>query len=148
MNEEFDRILDDCVNRINSGERLEDCLVSYQDNAAELEPLLRTVVDVQAPLKFTPSAQVKSAAKRHFNSVIERSHSNRERRRPLFNMLPRWSAAVAAAAAVLLVVLASYFAMRPAGVPGGPAGLAAGLYAARSRLKVLLLGDVAAGGYM
>ena len=30
----------------------------------------------------------------------------------------------------------------------GPAGLAAGLYAARSRLKVLLLGDVAAGGYM
>ena len=30
----------------------------------------------------------------------------------------------------------------------GPAGLAAGLYAARSRLKALLLGDVAAGGEM
>jgi thioredoxin reductase (NADPH) len=30
----------------------------------------------------------------------------------------------------------------------GPAGLAAGLYAARSRLKVLLLGNEAAGGYM
>ena len=30
----------------------------------------------------------------------------------------------------------------------GPAGLAAGLYAARSRHKVLVLGDVAAGGYM
>ena len=30
----------------------------------------------------------------------------------------------------------------------GPAGLAAGMYAARSRLNVLLLGDEAAGGYM
>lgn len=30
----------------------------------------------------------------------------------------------------------------------GPAGLAAGLYAARSRLNVLLLGDEAAGGYI
>lgn len=30
----------------------------------------------------------------------------------------------------------------------GPAGLAAGLYAARSRVKVLLLGDLAAGGEM
>ena len=30
----------------------------------------------------------------------------------------------------------------------GPAGLAAGLYAARSRLRVLLLGDEAAGGYI
>ncbi len=30
----------------------------------------------------------------------------------------------------------------------GPAGLSAGLYAARSRLKTLLLGDVAAGGEM
>lgn len=30
----------------------------------------------------------------------------------------------------------------------GPAGLAAGMYASRSRLNVLLLGDEAAGGYM
>ena len=71
MNKRFDEILDECVNRINSGERLEDCLARFPEHAAELEPFLRTVVDIKAPLKFTPSSQAKSVAKQRFYSAIE-----------------------------------------------------------------------------
>ncbi|MCJ7522390.1 MAG: DUF4382 domain-containing protein, partial [Dehalococcoidia bacterium] len=138
MNKKFDRILDECVNRINSGEKLEDCLVSYPYNAAELEPLLRAVVDVQTPFKLVPSAQVKLAARQRFNSAVDRLERRRETRRPLFKVLPRWSAAFAAVAAVLLVALISYFAIRPALAPDSSGGVVM----AQSNFRLLISDEV------
>ena len=39
---EFDNILDECFERLIKGETIEQCLASYPEQAAELEPLLQT----------------------------------------------------------------------------------------------------------
>jgi len=50
MAKNLEGILDECVDRINLGEKLEDCLVSYPEYVAELEPLLRVMFDTRRVL--------------------------------------------------------------------------------------------------
>ena len=39
---EFENILDDCLERLARGETVEQCLESYPEQAAQLRPLLQT----------------------------------------------------------------------------------------------------------
>ena len=40
MNKDFDKILDECIDRLNRGESLESCLADYPDYSKELKGLL------------------------------------------------------------------------------------------------------------
>ena len=66
MAKDFDRILDECVDRINRGEKLEDCLDNYPEHAKELQPLLRVMVDTQRTYTFQPSPTAKMADRQRF----------------------------------------------------------------------------------
>ena len=66
MPKSFDEIFDECVDRINRGERLEDCLASYPEHARDLEPLLQAMLDTQEAYSFTPSPAAKRAARQRF----------------------------------------------------------------------------------
>ena len=44
----FDTILDECVDRVNRGESIEDCLAGYPEHAEELEPLLSAMFDTRS----------------------------------------------------------------------------------------------------
>jgi len=57
MAEDFDLILDECVNRINQGDSLEACLNDYPSYAARLKPLLQSMCDIQEVYTFTPSVE-------------------------------------------------------------------------------------------
>jgi len=46
MNKDLGRIFDECLDKINSGESVEDCLKQYPQYANELEPLLAAVLDL------------------------------------------------------------------------------------------------------
>ncbi len=120
MSKRFDEILDECVSRINSGDSLEHCVARYPDHAEELEPLLKTIVEIQTPIQFIPSLRAKSIATQRFNNAMNKVENGREIRRPMFRMLPRWSAAFATVTAVLLIALIGYFAVIPALSPNGP----------------------------
>ena len=50
MAKDLNGILDECVDRINRGEKLEDCLASYHEYVAVLGPLLRVMLDTQRVL--------------------------------------------------------------------------------------------------
>ena len=113
MANEFDRILDECIDRINRGESLEDCLSSYPEHAKKLEPLLQAMLDTQTAYTFTPSSAAKMAARQHFNIALEELAQRREERRSLFPRVLGWSRAWVAVAAVLLVALIGYFGLRP-----------------------------------
>ncbi len=113
MSKAFDKILDQCVDRINRGERLEDCLASYPEHAEELEPLLRAMLDTQTAYTFTPSPTTKTAARQRFNAALEELARRREERRAPFPRVLGWSKAWVAVAAVLLVALIGYFGLRP-----------------------------------
>jgi len=120
MANDLDKILDECVDRINRGEGLKDCLASYPEYAEELEPLLRAMLDTQTAYTFTPSPTAKREARQRFNAALEELVRRREEKRVLFSGILRQSRAWIAVVAVLLVALIGYFGLRPMLFPTGP----------------------------
>jgi len=120
MSKSFDDILDECVDRINRGESIEDCLGSYPEHSEQLQPLLSAMFDTQRAYKFTPSSEAKWAARQRFNAAREQLERRREAKPPLLPRIlgrpPVW----AAVTAVLLIFLISYFGIRPLLSPEAP----------------------------
>ncbi len=113
MAEDFDKVIDECVDRINRGGTVGDCLASYPEHADELEPLLRAILDTQASYTFTPSSKAKMAARQRFNAAREELARGKQKREPLFPRVLVWSKAWVAVAAVVTVALVGYFALKP-----------------------------------
>jgi hypothetical protein len=120
MSKAFDKILDECVNRINRGEGLEDCLASYPEYAEELKPLLRAMLDTRAAYAFTPSPAAKTAARQRFNAALESLERRRAERYTFFPWLLGKPKVWATVTAVLLVALIGYFGIRPMLFPTVP----------------------------
>jgi hypothetical protein len=114
MNNEFDRVLDLCLDRFNRGESIEALLKEYPQYAAELEPLLRAVGETKAANRFQPSPEKMRVSRQRFYAAMDK------RRRPSF-----WSRAFSrtlvwsSLAGVLVIVLISIFTVK-ALAPSGP----------------------------
>ena len=113
MDKAFNKILDECVDRINRGETVEDCLASYPEYAEELEPLLRVVFDTQKAYKFTPSPAAKMAGKKRLNAALEALEHGQKRRQPWSQWFMGRPRVWVTAAAVILIALIGYFGLRP-----------------------------------
>ena len=109
----FDKILDECIDRINRGEGLEACLADYPEYAGQLEPLLRATLQTKEAYSFVPSVGAKKAARQSFNAVLERVEQRRVEKQSFFTGLFARPMAWATVAAVLLIVLIGYFGLRP-----------------------------------
>jgi hypothetical protein len=120
MSKSFDEILDECIDRINRGERIEDCLGSYPEHSEELQPLLSAMLDTQRAYKFTPSSEAKWAARQRFNAAREQLEQRWEAKPPLFPKILGRSVAWAAVTAVLLISLVFYFGIIPMLSPEEP----------------------------
>ena len=120
MADNVDRILDECIDRINRGESLEACLADYPEYREQIEPLLRAMQQTKAAYSFLPSASAKRAARQHFNAALEGMEQRRREKQPLFAMVFARPIAWATVAAVLLVLVASYFGLRPTLYPVEP----------------------------
>ncbi len=114
MDNEFDKVLDLCLDRFNRGESIEALLKEYPQYAAELEPLLRAVGETKTVNHFQPSPDKMRESRRRFYAAMDK------RRRPSF-----WSRAFSrtlvwsSLAGVLVIVLISIFAVK-ALAPSGP----------------------------
>ena len=98
---EFNNILDECLERLLvKSETIEQCLLSYPEYAAELEPLLRTVVATRKALAIQPSPEFKSKARYQFHSALQEVKP--KRRLPFLGWHPRWAIATAVFLALLL----------------------------------------------
>jgi hypothetical protein len=113
MGKAFSKILDECVDRINRGETVEDCLATYPKYAEELEPLLRVVLDTQTAYRFIPSPTAKMAGRQRFNAALEALEHRQKERQPWSQWFLGRSRVWATAAVVLLIALAGYFGLRP-----------------------------------
>jgi hypothetical protein len=98
---EFNNILDECLERILAGESLGSCLKLYPPQAAELKPLLETVLAVREASAVRPSPEFRARARYQFRSAL--AEKAVPQRRPFFGWLPQWAAALAI---VLIVLLA------------------------------------------
>jgi hypothetical protein len=121
MADKFDKILDECIDRMNRGQNLGDCLADYPEYVERLEPLLQAMLQTKEAYSFVPSGDAKRAARQHFNASLEELERRREARQPLFPRLFGWSKVWVPAAVVILIVLIGYFGFRPMLSPTGPA---------------------------
>ncbi len=72
MANDFDRILDECIDRLGRGESLEQCLTNNPEHAKQLEPLLRAMAQTKAAYSFIPSVDTKREAGLRFYAAMER----------------------------------------------------------------------------
>ncbi len=104
---DFDIVLDECVDRLNRGEKLEACLADYPQRAAELGPLLMAMTGTKTAYSFIPSADAKRTARERFNAAMAK------RREPSFwQNLVAHRFALTAAAAVVVVAIAAFVVLR------------------------------------
>ena len=102
---EFFNILDECLERIlTGGETVEQCLASYPEHAAALEPLLQTALDTKETLEITPRPEFKERAKYQILTELRDIEERKQRRFSLFGWQPQWATAVIA---VLVLLMAS-----------------------------------------
>jgi len=102
---EFANIFDECLERIlTGGETVEQCLASYPEYAAELEPLLQTALSAREALDIAPRPEFKERARHQILTELRDMKERKQRRFSLFGWQPQWATA---AIAVLVLLVAS-----------------------------------------
>jgi len=115
---EFDNILEECLERVlTRGETVEQCLASYPEQAAELEPLLQTALLAKGAVDIKPRPEFRARARYQFQSALREMELKRERR--FFGWQPRW-ATVVIAVVVLLVAGSGTVMAASNSMPDGP----------------------------
>ncbi len=99
-NREFENILDECLDRLAGGETLEQCLQSYPEQAAQLEPLLKMAQAVSKASAILPRSEFKARARYQFHSALQAETT--KKRQPLFGLRRRWSVVLMVASILLL----------------------------------------------
>jgi hypothetical protein len=114
---EFDNILDDCLQRLLDGETVESCLSRYPEHAAELEPLLRTAQNTLKTTDIRPRPEFRDRARYQFQAAIHEMPV-KERR----GFFPAFRPALATIIMLAIVLLAGGGVVMAAGnsLPGSP----------------------------
>ena len=114
MTEDFDLILDECIDRISQGASLADCLSDYPAYSEELEPLLQVMCDVQKVYGSAPSADAKRAARHKLYAAL----GKRDRLAPTWSVFkPISRPAMLATVAVLVLAIVGALVVSPVFTP-------------------------------
>lgn len=106
MKKSFDDILDICLERITvKGDSIEQCLESYPEQAAELEPLLRAAsYTVGVSSAIEPRPEFQRLTKQLLFSALEVKKEKRTgRRMPLWGWQRRWAVAITVVLVLILI---------------------------------------------
>ncbi len=71
MTDDFDLILDNCIDRLNRGESMESVLSDYPQYAQQLAPLLQVMHNTQRAYHFTPSVDNKRESRVRFYAALD-----------------------------------------------------------------------------
>jgi hypothetical protein len=120
MNKDLDALLDECIDRMNGGESLEECLASYPEHSGALRPLLTTVRAVHQDSSAIPGATARSVTRRHLDAALahsDKSYNRSQRRTRPFWGWARVLATVTTAMAVAALGFGLYQLQAPATAP-------------------------------
>lgn len=118
---EFNHILDECLERLLvEGRSVEECLAGYPQQAAALEPLLKTAAAARRSLAFKPGHRFKTETRRRLlTMLVEMKEKKAGRRVPfLAKLRPRWAAAVISVVLALLLTGGGLAAASGGSMPG------------------------------
>ena len=104
---ELNKLLDECIDRMNRGESLEDCLASYPEHAEELRPLLMAASGLRDTCSSIPGRKAKAEARRRFYTALVDKREEVSMLKRVFETLSvQRTKALATVSLVLLVALA------------------------------------------
>jgi hypothetical protein len=103
--QEFNDILNLCLDRMFKGEPVEQCLRDYPGLAQELEPLLRTAQAAKTLSSIKPRPEFKSQARSQFKAALDQMQERKQARFSLFRWHWRWQSGWAIAAMAFFAVL-------------------------------------------
>ncbi|UCD08084.1 MAG: FecR domain-containing protein [Dehalococcoidales bacterium] len=126
MKKDFDTILDECLKLVVKGESIEDVLAAYPDEREDLEPLLRTALDISFLPKIEPSEEYIRTSKINLLREIRAGESEKTNEFDIlavprkfvsviddfwqtFSTTKKWSVAVTAVLVVVLVASLGQF---------------------------------------
>ena len=117
MKDKFDKIIDECIDRMNRGESIESCLTDFPEYSEALEPLLSAMLKTKTAYSFAPSVRAKNLHRQRFNAALVALRERHEGRRPLLSRILGWSKVWAPVAAAIVIALVGYFGLKPALMP-------------------------------
>jgi hypothetical protein len=97
--------LDDCLQQMSDGSRLDECLRRYPDQARELKPMLETAVGFGRGRELTPSPAFKRRARR---TLTDYWQAHPQRRAGPSRLALRLAAAIVVTVALLTLVGTAY----------------------------------------
>ncbi len=108
MSKDLNILLDKCIDRMNAGESLEECLTSYPEQAEELRPLLQATYNIRDACSPIPGATAKSAVRQRLDAALV--NSERGLRKPQRRPTPffGWARAWATVSIVLVLALIGF----------------------------------------
>lgn len=117
MKDRFNKIIDECIDRLNRGESIDSCLKDFPEYSETLKPLLSAILKTKTAYSFASSDRAKNLHRQRFNAAMSASRESREIKRPLVNQILGWSKVWVPAVAAIVVALVVYFGLRPAFTP-------------------------------
>ncbi|MFO8010315.1 MAG: DUF4382 domain-containing protein [Dehalococcoidia bacterium] len=107
MSSDFDRIFDECLDRLSRGEKLEDCLRSYPEMAGDLEPLLAIFAEYSSQNASVPGGSSRDKGRERL--LQRRAELQRKGRAPagsgLARLLGRSNVLVPLASALAIIII-------------------------------------------
>jgi hypothetical protein len=137
MAEDFNRILDECIDRLHRGEAVDACLADHPEQAQQLEPLLRAMVRTEAAYSFTPSPDARRKARQSFYAAMEKPE-----RPPFWQRIFTGRLVWTTLASVFVIAIAGYFTLKAAAFPGEPPSLTVASPAAEGNFAFLVSDEV------
>jgi hypothetical protein len=106
-NDQFNNILNECLDRMLHGESMEQCLQFYPEESKELAPLLRAAQVAKIAATVQPGAEFRARARYEFQSALQDIKAKKSRRTSLFSWHWQWQSGWAIALIVILVLVLS-----------------------------------------
>jgi hypothetical protein len=120
MSKDWDILLDKCIDRMNEGASLEDCIAEHPEHAEELEPLLRVLCDARDTCSTMPRTTAKSVMRLRLGAALVDADGSVQKSHPRPSLLFGWSRTKAALAIVLVLALFGtglFWALKPGEAP-------------------------------
>jgi hypothetical protein len=117
MVDDFNKVLDECIDRVNRGEGWESCLTDYPEYAQRLKPLLLAVKQTQSAYAFTPSEDAKRAGRQRLYTALEK-----KRRPSLWQQILSHRGIWATTASIIVIGIAVYLGLRATVLSPEPPG--------------------------
>ena len=120
MADDLNKILDECIDRINSGGSIESCLTDYAGYSEQLKPLLLATLQTKKAYTFIPNKETKTAAKLRFDAAMEKRLKTEKETQSWLNRIIRKPLTWAALAAVTAAIVGIYFGVNQMIYPISP----------------------------